>query len=63
MLSLFITVVLTLLVVGLILWGLNALPMINPTIKQVINVVVIVGAGLWLIYTIAPYAHNFHRLG
>ena len=62
MLSLIITIVITLLAVGLVLWGINSLPMISPTIKQIINVVVIVGAGLWILYTVAPYAHGFHRL-
>ena len=44
------SVVVTLLVVGVLLWAFNAyVTPIDPTIKKLINVVVIVATILWLI--------------
>jgi hypothetical protein len=54
MISLLITIVVVLLVVGILLWGLNALPGIDPTIKQIIRVVVIVIALLWIVARVFP---------
>jgi hypothetical protein len=54
MISLLITIVVVLLVVGILLWGLNALPGVDPTIKQIIRVVVIVIALLWIVARVFP---------
>jgi hypothetical protein len=54
MISLLITVVVVLLVVGIVLWGLNALPGVDPTIKQIIRVVLIVIALLWIVARVFP---------
>jgi hypothetical protein len=48
-----IQIVLMLLVVGVLLWGLNAIPAIDPTIKQFIKVAIIVVVAIWLIYVLA----------
>ncbi len=50
-----ITVVLALLVVGILLWALNALPWIDGDIKQAIRVIVIVIVALWLIGVLFGY--------
>ncbi len=42
-----------LLIVGVILWALNQIPGIDPTIKAIIRVIVIVLASIWLIYFLA----------
>lgn len=44
-----ISIVGVLLVVGLLLWALTAMPAIDATIKQLIKIIVIVAAGLWVI--------------
>jgi hypothetical protein len=54
MIALLITIVVVLLVVGILLWGLNALPGVDPTIKQIIRVVVIVIALLWIVARVFP---------
>jgi hypothetical protein len=54
MIALLITIVVVLLVVGILLWGLNALPGVNPTIKQIIRVVLIVIALLWIVARVFP---------
>ena len=43
-----ITLVVTLAVVGLLLWGINQIPM-EGTIKKILNVVVIIAVILWLL--------------
>lgn len=50
-----ITVVLSLLVVGVLLWALSALPFIDANIKQIIRVIVIVIVALWLIGVLFGY--------
>lgn len=44
-----ISIVGILLIVGLFLWAIGALPVIDTTIKQFIKIIVIVVAGLWVI--------------
>jgi hypothetical protein len=53
MLTLLITIVVVLLVVGVLLWGLGQLPL-DPTIKTIVRVVVIVIALLWVIARLFP---------
>jgi hypothetical protein len=43
-----VTLVVTLAVVGLLLWGINQIPM-EGTIKKILNVVVIIAVILWLL--------------
>lgn len=50
-----ITVVIALLIIGVLLWALNALPFIDPNIKQIIRVLVIVIVALWLIGVLFGY--------
>lgn len=55
--------VLTLIVVGVLLWAVSVIPM-DPTIKQIIRVLVIVFVVIWLIYMLVgilppmPYPHR-----
>jgi hypothetical protein len=51
-----ITVVVALLVVGILLWALSALPWIDGDIKQAIRVIVIVIVALWLLGVLLGYA-------
>ena len=46
-----ISLVVTLAIVGLILWAINSIIPMDATIKKIINVVVIVFLCLWLIQT------------
>lgn len=42
------TLIITLVVVGVLLWALQQFPAIDPTIKRIIYVVVIVAVVLWV---------------
>lgn len=42
-------IIAALVVVGVLLWALESLPMIDATIKQVAKVVIVVAAVLWLL--------------
>ncbi len=46
-------VIAALLIVGVILWALNQIPGIDPTIKAIVRVVIIVVLSIWLIYFLA----------
>jgi len=52
MLSLLITMIVTLLIVGLLLWAVDAMPWINGDVKKMIHILVIVFAVLWLVQVI-----------
>ena len=54
MLSLIVYMIVTLLVVGLLLWAIDSMPWINADIKKLIHILVIVAAVLWLINLIFP---------
>ncbi|MBL9189871.1 MAG: hypothetical protein JNK23_20495 [Opitutaceae bacterium] len=45
-----INVVLTLVVVGVVLWLINAYIPMQSTIKSILNVVVVIAVILWLLY-------------
>ncbi|MFO1446940.1 MAG: Thivi_2564 family membrane protein [Opitutaceae bacterium] len=45
-----VTVVITLIVVGVILWAINSFIPMQGTIKTILNVVVVVSVVLWLLY-------------
>lgn len=45
--------ILVLLLVGVLLWGLNAIPAVDPTIKQFIRVAIIVVVAIWVIVILA----------
>lgn len=58
MLSILITVVVVLLIVGLVLYLMNLAP-IDPRIKQAITAIVIVFCIIWLLYTFIAGAGTF----
>ena len=49
MLSLLVTMIVTLLIVGVLLWAVDSMPWINPDVKKMIHILVIVFAVLWTI--------------
>ena len=53
-------VVLTLIVVGVVLWLINAYIPMQSTIKSILNVVVVVTVILWLLY---GYGFIHHQVG
>lgn len=53
----FINLLVVLIVMGLLLWVVSLIPM-DPTIKQIIHVVVIVFVCLWLIYVLLGYSNG-----
>jgi len=58
-----IQLVITLIIVGLLLYVVNLLP-IEPNIKQIIRVLVIVFIVIWLLYALmgaAPASYPFRR--
>ena len=56
MISLFISVIVVCMVVGLLLWALSALPFIPAPMAQILKVVIIVIACLWLISVLLGYS-------
>ncbi len=52
--ELLVTIVIALIVVGLLLWAADSLP-IDAAIKQIIRVVVIVAVVLWLLGAVTGY--------
>lgn len=54
-----ITIIITLVVVGFVLWLINYIPM-QPTIKKIINTVVVIFAVIWLfkIFGLWTYLSN-----
>jgi len=52
MLHLIIYIIVTLLVVGLLLWAIDAMPWINADIKKMIHILIVVIAVLWVIQMI-----------
>ncbi len=51
--------ILILLVVGVLLWGLSRLPMVDATMKQIIYVIVVVAVALWLLSSFGE-GHGFN---
>lgn len=54
MLTLIVSIVVTLLIVGLLLWAIDQMPWISADVKKMIHILVIVIAALWLIGVIFP---------
>ena len=54
----FIQIVIALVIVGLILWVVQQIPM-DPTIARIIRVVVIVFVVIWLLYVLAGAAGSW----
>jgi hypothetical protein len=50
----------TLLLVGVLLWGVTALPFIDAGIKRLIQVIVVVVAALWVISLFFPVGSLSH---
>jgi len=44
-----IAILVPLLILGVVLWGVNAIDIIEPNIKKIINIVAIVIAVIWLL--------------
>ncbi len=59
-------ILVTLLIVGVILWGITQIPM-DAAIARIIRVIVIVFVAIWLIYLLAgmfgsgPVFYPYHR--
>lgn len=51
------TIVITLLLVGVVVWGIKSLPAVDPTFKQFAVVVIIVATAIWIIYKASPYLY------
>ncbi|HEY4989658.1 MAG TPA: Thivi_2564 family membrane protein [Opitutaceae bacterium] len=53
-----INVVLTLIVVGVLLWLINTYIPMQSTIKSIINAVVVIAVVLWLLYGFGIISHS-----
>ena len=53
-----VTVVLTLIVVGVLLWLINTYIPMQSTIKSILNIVVVVAVVLWLLYGFGIISHS-----
>ena len=61
MIDLMITIVITLLIVGVLVWGIKALPIIDGTYKQFAIVAIVVCSAIWLLYQVVPLLHHIPR--
>ena len=52
------TVVLTLIVVGVLLWLVNTYIPMDGKIKQILNIVVVVAVVIWLLYGFGIVGHS-----
>jgi hypothetical protein len=57
-----VNVVLTLIVVGVLLWLINTYIPMQSTIKSIINAVVVIAVVLWLLYGFGIISHGDVRL-
>ncbi|MGA2018244.1 MAG: Thivi_2564 family membrane protein [Opitutaceae bacterium] len=53
-----VTVVLTLIVVGVLLWLINTYIPMQGAIKSIINIVVVIAVVLWLLYGFGIITHS-----
>lgn len=55
-----ITIVVVIILVGVLLWAANLIPM-NPTVKMILNAVVIICLVVWLlqVFGLMHYLHQF----
>jgi hypothetical protein len=53
-----INVVLTLIVVGVLLWLINRFIPMQSTIKSILNIVVVIAVVLWLLYGFGIISHS-----
>jgi hypothetical protein len=51
-----ITVIITLIVVGVVMWLINYIPM-QPTIKRILNIVVVIIVVVWLLKVFGLWAY------
>ena len=52
-----INVILTLIIIGFLLWLINLIPM-QSTIKSILNIVVVIAVILWLLYGFGIISHG-----
>ena len=53
------SVVIVLVVVGMLLWAINSYIPMQPPIKQILNIVVVIAVVLWLLSAFGIF-HSFH---
>jgi hypothetical protein len=56
-----ITIVITLIVVGVVLWLINLIPM-QTTIKRIVNIIIVIAIVVWLmkLFGLWSYLSNVH---
>lgn len=57
-----VNLIITLIVIGLLLWLVNTYIPMDPTIRRIINVIVIIAVVLWLLEVFGLFSHigNVH---
>jgi hypothetical protein len=58
-----ITLIVVLVVIGLLMWLINAKVPMEPTIKQILNIAVIIFVVLWLLFNVFGFAIPNLRIG
>jgi hypothetical protein len=54
----FLQIILTLVVIGVLLWLINTYIPMQSTIKAIINIVVVIAVVWWLLYTFGIISHS-----
>jgi type IV secretory pathway TrbL component len=52
-----ISLVVTLIVIGVLLWAVNTYIPMDPTIKKIINIVIVIAVVLWLLAAFGVLGH------
>ena len=60
MLSILVSIIVTLLIVGLLLWAVDQMPFISADVKRMIHIFVVVVAALWLLGVFFPGVTPVH---
>jgi len=58
MLLLLVYIVASIVVAGVVLWGLQALPALDPTLKQVARIVIIVVLVVWVVVVLVTMVQH-----
>jgi len=52
MLLLLVYIVASIVIAGVVLWGLQAMPAIDPTLKQIAKIVIVVVLVIWIVFVL-----------
>lgn len=52
-----VSVLIVILIIGVLVWAIEYIPWIDPTFKQIVRVVAVIGTVIWLLSLFLPISH------